>query len=164
MRLKDKIEELKNNLNDYEFNNVVAVNKLINNNLYYIEDIDLWNTKDYWATPTETIEKEAGDCEDMAILKYFLLKDIGVDKNKLELMYCLHDNKEYHMVLLYGGNLILDNIVKAVERLDFSLARIKPIYSFNESSFWIYTREGKIEAKGKQLKMSKWTELLKKIE
>ncbi|MCS7108958.1 MAG: transglutaminase-like domain-containing protein [Sulfolobales archaeon] len=46
------------------------------NNTYY--QYDLTVMKDYWKLPNETIKEEGGDCEDLAILGYALLKRVGL--------------------------------------------------------------------------------------
>ena len=59
------------------------VNAFFNANVQFIDDQALWDKKDYWATPIETLSIGGGDCEDYAIAKYFTLKQLGVDENKL---------------------------------------------------------------------------------
>jgi len=61
------------------------VNAFFNANVQFIDDQALWDKKDYWATPIETLSIGGGDCEDYAIAKYFTLKQLGVDENKLRL-------------------------------------------------------------------------------
>ncbi|MDT8311168.1 MAG: transglutaminase-like cysteine peptidase, partial [Methylophaga sp.] len=64
-----------------------AVNRFFNSNVLFIDDIKLWEQEDYWATPAEMLAIGAGDCEDFSIAKYFTLKDLGVDEDKLRLTY-----------------------------------------------------------------------------
>jgi predicted transglutaminase-like cysteine proteinase len=46
--------------------------------IQYAEDIDVYGTRDYWATPAETLARRRGDCEDFAILELMLLKGSGI--------------------------------------------------------------------------------------
>jgi predicted transglutaminase-like cysteine proteinase len=39
------------------------------NQLYFVNDINLWGKNDYWATPLEFLGANAGDCEDFTIAK-----------------------------------------------------------------------------------------------
>lgn len=86
------------------------------NQLYFVNDIDLWGQKDYWATPLEFLGSNAGDCEDFTIAKYFSLIELGVSDNKLRLVYVKAiELNQFHMVLAYyetpsSEPLILDNI------------------------------------------------------
>ena len=103
---------------------------------------DFWNKKieykkenniDIWQNPKETWELKTGDCEDFAIAKYYDLIDLGVDKEKLSLLWVIMNNpiyinrkKESHIVLLYekdNNQWVLDNysseIVPLSSRSDF---------------------------------------------
>ena len=49
------------------------------NDARFVTDQEIWHREDYWATPTEFLIKDAGDCEDFAMAKYFTLRLMGVD-------------------------------------------------------------------------------------
>ena len=51
------------------------VNEFFNANIQFIDDQVLWDSKDYWTTPLETLSKGGDDCIDYAIAKYFTVKD-----------------------------------------------------------------------------------------
>lgn len=113
-----------------------AVNAYVNT-VPWIEDMKHWGQIDYWATPAETIASHGGDCEDFAITKYFLLKELGVSIERLRITYVRAVKiNQPHMVLAYYANpgaepLILDNLDPRVrpasERTD-----LVPVYSFND--------------------------------
>ena len=118
----------------------------------FVDDIDHWNKKDYWATPIEFIASGGGDCEDFSIAKYFSMRALGVPANKLRLMYvkALKYNMA-HMVLAYYDKpnaipLVLDNLNKKIlpanKRRD-----LLPVYSFNGEGLWAAKEQGR----GKQL-------------
>lgn len=44
----------------------------------FMDDIRVWGKEDYWATPVEFLGRNAGDCEDFAIAKYFTLRALGI--------------------------------------------------------------------------------------
>ena len=45
--------------------------------LRYYNDMDLYKTPEYWATPEETLKNGGGDCEDFAILAQAVIKAKG---------------------------------------------------------------------------------------
>ena len=89
--------------------------------MQFINDQALWEQKDYWATPIETLSIGGGDCEDYAIAKYFTLKQLGVDESKLRLTYVKAiELNQAHMVLTYFENkravpLVLDNLINNIK-------------------------------------------------
>ena len=89
--------------------------------LPWIADQEQWGSEDYWATPFEIITKVGGDCEDMAIGKYVMLRMMGVPQRNLYLGYGkLKTRNEAHMVLVWANDQrsdirILDSFVKEVK-------------------------------------------------
>ncbi len=107
------------------------------NRIRFVDDSVHWSMIDYWATPAEMVASNGGDCEDFAIAKYFLLKELGVPVERLRITYVrsLRLNQA-HMVLAYyptpdAEPLILDNLENRIrpasERSD-----LDPVYSFND--------------------------------
>ncbi|MFC2747893.1 MAG: transglutaminase-like cysteine peptidase, partial [Campylobacter concisus] len=80
---------------------LIKVNDFFNS-FRWVDDMQLWHKKDYWATRMEFIGKGAGDCEDYVIAKYFTLKQLGIPTQKLYFTYvkALRYNQA-HMVLAY---------------------------------------------------------------
>lgn len=62
-----------------------AVDALIDRMITYQLDNEHYNDRrgEYWASPLETINDRRGDCEDFAILKYFALRYLDVDVERL---------------------------------------------------------------------------------
>lgn len=111
----------------------------------FISDIEHWGREDYWATPSEMLASNGGDCEDFSISKYFTLLALGVPMNRLRITYVKAKNwnpvSQAHMVLTYYPSpsavpLVLDNLIPeikpATERPD-----LLPVYSFNGSGLWL---------------------------
>jgi len=141
------------------------------------EHNDFWNRyitytaeptgDDVWQTPKETWEKQTGDCEDYAIVKYFDMIASGVDKEKLSLAWVILDNKfnikqkiESHVVLLYENNgkkWVLDNyasnIVELNKRSDIVL--VNAIMNHNSFSV-VYGKAEKMQ--------KKWNEITKNFD
>jgi predicted transglutaminase-like cysteine proteinase len=107
------------------------------NRVPYRDDMVHWRVEDYWATPAETVGSNGGDCEDYAIAKYFLLKELGVPLASLRMVYVrAGKSAQAHMVLAYypqpgAEPLILDNLDDRV-RSASSRPDLAPVYSFNE--------------------------------
>lgn len=138
------------------------------NQMQFVDDIDHWGEKDYWATPIEFLGTQGGDCEDFTIAKYFTLKAMGVEEDKLNLTYvkALSYNV-HHMVLTYYSTptsepLVLDNIVTdinpASKRQD-----LLPIYSFNGTGLWLAKQRGKGKLAGSSSRLQRWQDLLQRM-
>lgn len=97
------------------------------NRIRYNSDKNIYNRSDYWATLYEFVGKNNGDCEDYTIAKYYTLKELGVDINRLKFTYVVYKNqrgqKISHMVLSYlkvknpkttRDILVLDNTVNKI--------------------------------------------------
>ena len=102
---------------------------------------------DHWATPLEFITRDAGDCEDFAIAKYFTLRAAGIGMGRLRLLYAkVMPGRMPHMVLAYfaapGTNpLILDNLTSHIKPLR-ARDDLKPFYAFNEARVWLFRDDG----------------------
>lgn len=120
---------------------VEAVNKAVNNRLTYREDSRLFGTADHWATPTESLARRAGDCEDYAILKRAALRAIGVPDSDMYLVI-LRDLavRADHAVLavrIDGKTMILDNRNNQLSS-DAGQSDYRPIFSFNSQGAWTH--------------------------
>jgi predicted transglutaminase-like cysteine proteinase len=123
-----------------ELEKIKAVNDFFNQ-LEWVSDKQLWHQKDYWATPIETLIRNAGDCEDFSIAKYFTLLALDIPFERLRISYVKINNQQKHMVLRYYPKLeaiplILDNVNKQIlaqsERSD-----IVVLFSFNSEYLWL---------------------------
>ncbi len=107
------------------------------NRLPYIEDRVHWRVVDYWATPAEFLGSSGGDCEDYAIAKYFMLKELGVPVSRLRMVYArTWKSNVAHMVLAYyaapgADPLILDSLQGGIERAS-DRPDLIPVYTFND--------------------------------
>ncbi len=134
------------------------------NQLEFVDDIYLWGQKDYWATPLEFIGANAGDCEDFTIAKYFSLRELGINDNKLRLVYVKAiELNQFHMVLAYYQTpnavpLILDNLNKTIQPAS-KRADLLPIYSFNGQHLWIMKESNNGKLSGRSSRLSLWNNL-----
>jgi predicted transglutaminase-like cysteine proteinase len=90
-----------------DLDTVTKVNRWVNHNVQYITDKENQRIADYWQTPRETLKSLKGDCEDFAILKYFMLINWGIPDTELSLWYG-NTPIGAHAVTSYK-NKILDN-------------------------------------------------------
>jgi predicted transglutaminase-like cysteine proteinase len=123
------------------FARLSTVNTLVNRTIAYAPDQKTYGQLDHWASGAETIRKGAGDCEDFAILKYTLLRDIGVPARSMSLVI-LRDTARnlYHAVLAIStnkGHFVLDNVHDEVYR-DIEARNYLPLYSFSTDRSWIH--------------------------
>lgn len=139
------------------------------NQFQYESDMEARGVEDYWKSPEEFIEDGGGDCEDYALIKYFTLIVLGVPTERLRITYVISTSlKQAHMVLAYYATpeaepLILDSldskILKASLRPD-----LKPVYSFNGEGLWMAKERGQNLSLGKPSSLSKWNDLLKRMQ
>tara|TARA_R110000868_G_C10970322_1_gene769712 strand:- start:8999 stop:9670 length:672 start_codon:yes stop_codon:yes gene_type:complete len=107
----------------------------------YIEDQYNWHKSDYWASPSEFLDK-SGDCEDYAIIKYVTLKELGVKSenmriaivmDKLRLMYhavlVVYDDKKNAVIM----DSLFDTVLPQGDVLQYT-----PHYSVNEKARWAH--------------------------
>lgn len=108
------------------------------------EDINIWGTEDYWASPLETLGRAAADCEDYVIGKYFSLLHLGVPADKLRFIYVrarVAGTSIAHMVLGYYTSpdaepLILDNLTSLI-RPASKRPDLTPVFSFNSQGVYV---------------------------
>lgn len=135
------------------------------NQVNFIDDQLLWKQRDYWATPVEFLAENGGDCEDFAIAKYFTLKKMGVEEEKLNMTYvkALKLNQA-HMVVTYyetpdAEPLVLDNldpeILAASKRND-----LMPVFGFNGSGLWLAKERSRGNKIGSSDRYTRWMDLL----
>lgn len=144
------------------------VNNFFNSRIRFASDMDVWGVQDYWATPIEFICKNAGDCEDFAIAKYFTLKAMGIADEKLRITYVKAIQLNvHHMVLTYYSDpeaepLVLDNLVDSINPAS-KRTDLVPIFGFNGSGLWMAKQRGQGKMTGSANRIRLWQDLLKKM-
>lgn len=145
-----------------------AVNDFFNQ-VRFLNDIDHWQKKDYWATPVEFLVSNGGDCEDFSIAKYYTLKEVGIDTNKLSIAYvkALKLNQA-HMVLTYYPSpnaepLVLDNLITDIKPASLRIDLLY-VYSFNGDSLWVSKRGQRTKRAGTSDRLAPWVQLQSRLE
>lgn len=138
------------------------------NQMEFVDDTIHWGEKDYWATPIEFLGTQGGDCEDFSIAKYFTLKAMGIDEEKLNLTYVKALNYNvHHMVLTYysapgAEPLVLDNLVGEIKPASKRTDLI-PIYSFNGTGLWLAKQRGRGKLAGSSSRLQLWQDLIQRM-
>jgi predicted transglutaminase-like cysteine proteinase len=118
------------------FENVVAaellqrVNREVNR-ARYVKDSANWGVHDFWATPQELFER-GGDCEDYAIAKYLVLRELGVRPSNMQIAV-----SRTHAVLIVKterGPVVLDNNHSQIRPLDVRFAK-RIVFVVNDHSW-----------------------------
>lgn len=106
----------------------------------YRIDRELYGVSEFWATPQEFM-KRSGDCEDYAIAKFFVLRDLGYANEDLRIVILMDRIRRIgHAVLAVyamGDILILDSLTDLI----FSHRKYRhyvPQYSMNETTRWAH--------------------------
>ena len=143
-------------------------NRFFNEQIQFVNDIDLYKMNDYWATPIEFLCRRAGDCEDFAIAKYFTLKAMGMPEDKLNIQYvkALQYNMA-HMVLTYlktpaAEPLVLDNLIDTIEPAS-KRTDLLPVFSFNGTGLWLAKQRGRGKLAGSSSRLKSWGDLQKRM-
>jgi|SRR6185437_2531217 len=97
------------------------INRAVNLSIRPMSDWAQYGYADFWASPLQTLGSGAGDCEDYAIVKYVVLRELGVASDDLRLVI-VQDGKrrtEHAVVSVRYAHewLILDNRTMAILRL-----------------------------------------------
>jgi predicted transglutaminase-like cysteine proteinase len=118
------------------------INRAVNLAIRPMSDWAQYGYSDYWASPLQTLNSQAGDCEDYAIVKYVALRHLGIAPNDLRLTI-VHDSvlQAEHAVLAvrYGQTwVILDNRTMAM--LDAEQVRhYIPLFAMDDRGARIYS-------------------------
>lgn len=94
-------------MNEQQWLLVRMVNSFVNGAIAPVTDETLYGTPEYWTIPTD-----AGDCEDVVLLKKKVLESKGIPEEALRITVVLDEHGEGHAVLTLAtakGDFILDN-------------------------------------------------------
>jgi predicted transglutaminase-like cysteine proteinase len=147
-----------------------GVNRFFNRRILFRDDMQIWHVEDYWASPLETLQQGAGDCEDFAIAKYFSLLASGMPASQLRLVYVklqvggAGGPSQAHMVLAYYASaqaepLILDNLITDI-RPASRRPDLTPVFSFNSEGLWQGNGSQRMGDAAERL--SPWRDVLRK--
>lgn len=137
------------------------------NQMRFLDDIDQWASRDYWATPLEFLGRGAGDCEEFAIAKYVTLVKTGTPTHRLRITYvkALRLNQA-HMVLTWAERpgdipLVMDNLIPQIRPAD-QRTDLLPVYSFNADSLWLTQQTGEKRVSDSS-RVGRWQDLRQRM-
>jgi predicted transglutaminase-like cysteine proteinase len=94
------------------------INRAVNMAIRPVSDWVQYGFADFWASPLQTLGSGAGDCEDYAIVKYVVLRELGILADDLRLIVVQDEKRETgHAVVAVRDEqrwLILDNRTMAI--------------------------------------------------
>jgi hypothetical protein len=64
----------------------LACTRWVAQNIKYVGDMELWQLNEHWGLPDSTLALRKGDCEDGAMLLYFLLRSHGFPDSQIKLV------------------------------------------------------------------------------
>ena len=142
--------------------------KMVNdffNQMQWMDDKELWNKKDYWATPIESLIRNSGDCEDFAIAKYFTLLAMDIPEEQLKITFVRVNNQLGHMVLFYypsnsSDPLILDNMKDEI-LTQSQRPELNFVFSFNADGLWLNSE--KTAKPDEKNIITQWSQMIQKI-
>jgi predicted transglutaminase-like cysteine proteinase len=128
---------------------VGVLNRAVDLAISPLSDEIQWGVADHWSHPLETLQSNAGDCEDYAIVKYAALLAAGVAKDALKLVVLRNrlpdEDHAVLAVLVEGEWLILDNRTLTLVR-DVDVRRAVPKFVLDDQGvrrFVWSSRKGK---------------------
>ena len=117
------------------WNQLVAVNNLVNGMVQPVTDLDQYGTVEHWAYP-----RGRGDCEDYVLLKRQLLIDEGWPQNALLITVVRDEQGEGHAVLTArtaNGDFVLDNKRTAVRGWHKTGYKFLKRQSYRDPRIWM---------------------------
>jgi len=170
LRLVSWVRLMAENGGKTETEKLQIVNQFFNQ-IPWVSDPDHWGKKDYWATPSEMLATNGGDCEDYSIGKYFTLIALGVPIDRLKITYVKARDpnpiNQAHMVLTYYPTpdavpLVLDNLIPeirpATQRPDLT-----PVYAFNGDGLWVAKERSMGRVASGPGNISLWRDMMARI-
>ena len=160
-----------------ESHRIGQVNAMFNT-MQYRTDMEMHGISDYWDTPQEFVERGAGDCEDFAIAKYFMLIESGISPERVKLAFVHYaagvggplatvksGGPRAHVVVLYrdaahaGDPLVLD-LIEEVAPLS-TRPDLHVVFDFDlRATYLQYDRS--VSSAAIERKMLKWVEVLQR--
>jgi predicted transglutaminase-like cysteine proteinase len=112
------------------------INRTVNMTIKSVSDWALYGDTDYWASPLQTLDRGAGDCEDFAILKYVAIRELGVGADDLRVVIVQDDKRlTEHAILavrLERKWLVLDNRTMAIPNTE-DVRNYRPLFALNNT-------------------------------
>lgn len=120
---------------------VAAVNSWVNHRLAYVSDQALYGQSDRWSSASQSLSSGRGDCEDFAIAKYQILRELGVAEQDIYLVIgrdrAVRADHAVLAVRVSGSFRIMDNVTDRILG-DDELTDFLPTFSFSSARSWLH--------------------------
>jgi len=127
---------------------IARVNAAVDRRIAYASDARRHGKGDYWSSPVETMRANAGDCEDYALLKLWLLARLGISPAELFIVVVdtPRTGKRHAVaaVRLDDETLILDSLRRDI-RPDTAIEGYAPVFSASRDALWLHARPVRVE-------------------
>ena len=117
-------------------------------NKFPAADAENYGPSDHWPVPADLFNRRAGDAKVYALAKYFALRALGVQDDKLRIVLAhLPERKAVHAMLAVAtakGVFILDNAVRPIDLLLPAanyIPRYVPLLMLNEKGRWHFNQD-----------------------
>jgi predicted transglutaminase-like cysteine proteinase len=124
-----------------------AVNAFFNS-FPYVADAENYGVEDRWPSMADFSSRRAGDCKAKALAKYFALRTLGVDDDRMRIVLAYMPKRKLdHAMLAVAssrGVVILDNIARPSGMLlppETLGAEYVPLFKFNETGRWTFRQD-----------------------
>jgi len=111
------------------------INRAVNMAIRPVSDWAQYGYADFWASPLQTLGSGAGDCEDYAIVKYVVLRELGILPDDLRLVIVQDDQRATgHAVVAVQYEqrwLILDNRTMAILNAE-DVHHYRPLFALDQ--------------------------------
>lgn len=125
---------------------LVEINVVVNRSLAQMTDMEIYNVEEHWTYP-----ENAGDCEDLVLLKRYMLIQRGWKPSNLLITVVRQPNGEGHALLTARtdrGDFILDNLRDEVLRWDQTEYRYLKRIARDNSAHWVQINDGRSSITG----------------
>jgi len=120
---------------------LAAVNSWVNNRIAYVADQANHGQSDRWVAAAQSIRDGRGDCEDYAIAKYQIMRELGVAEQDIFLVIgrdrAMRTDHAVLAVRVGSDYRILDNFTDRVLN-DGEMRDFLPTFSYSSSQTWLH--------------------------
>ena len=170
-RARDEFEALADQASAVPLHERIAfVNGAINRRIGHADDTEQFSA-DVWLTPLETLALGCGDCEDLAIAKYFVLLAAGSPPSALRLLYAWHRpvarpmQAQAHVLALARLPFVDPLAPDSINPLAVALSQrcdLEPVLTFDRERVWLGAPGSHRTCPAQRLRP--WREMLARID
>jgi predicted transglutaminase-like cysteine proteinase len=111
-------------------------------------NVENYGVDDRWPTPSDFLHRRSVDCKAYALTKYFALRTLGMQDNKLRIVLVhVPERRANHSVLAVAtakGVFVLDNSTRPADLIlpqEQLASRFIPLFMFTEKGRWTFRQD-----------------------